>query len=91
MSGPRSTAAWQRARLRVLAEESRCWICGSSEFVDVPRHPRSRSVDHVVALKVGGRLIERGNLRLSCYGCNASKGAGAAGRRWLVDARSEDW
>jgi 5-methylcytosine-specific restriction endonuclease McrA len=69
----------------VLAEESTCHICGASDFVIAVRHPRSPSVDHLVPLAAGGALLDRGNLRLAHYGCNASRGA------TVFAARSEDW
>lgn len=86
MSGPRSTVAWQQARLRVLAEESACHICGGTLFVARSKHPQSRSVDHVVPLVLGGSLLDRRNLRLAHYGCNSSRGAKAP-----RPSRSEDW
>ncbi len=85
MSGPRSTVAWQRARARVLAEESACHICGESDFVCLARHPRSPSVDHLVPLVLGGPLLDRRNLRLAHYGCNSSRGSKTTAKR------SEDW
>jgi hypothetical protein len=77
----------------VLAEERLCWLCLAKDdpdagvFVDVPRHPRSRSVDHVIALAAGGRLLDRSLLRLAHYGCNSSRGARVAASA----PRSEDW
>lgn len=71
MSGPRSTAAWQRARHAVIQTETTCWICGGHQFVDQPRHPNSRSVDHINRLADGGNLLDRHNLRLAHYGCNS--------------------
>lgn len=84
---PRSTARWQRVRLRVLREETVCWLCGEADFVAVARHPRSKSVDHVQALANGGLLTARANLRLAHFGCNARKAAGEVG----PPPRSEAW
>ena len=88
MSGPRSTVAWQRARAEVIASESVCWICGASDFVRTSRHRRSASVDHVIALAVGGSLLERSNLRLAHLGCNSARGTG---RGKPLAPRSERW
>jgi 5-methylcytosine-specific restriction endonuclease McrA len=76
--------------LRVLAEESTCWICGGSDFVALKRHRRSPSVDHVEPLVAGGRLLARSNLRLAHYGCNSSRGARATSPGQLFKP-SEVW
>lgn len=81
---------WQVVRARVIAEETMCSICRGTEFIDVPRHPRSRSVDHIVALVEGGARYDRRNLSLAHYGCNASKGASRHARPSVPD-RSEEW
>ncbi len=88
---PRAGADWKAVRRQVLAEESYCHLCGGTEFVDEPRHPMSRTVDHVVPLSEDGRLLDRRNLRLAHYSCNSSKG-GRRRMRSSVDApRSEEW
>ena len=78
-------------RAQVIAEESYCHLCHGTEFVDEPRHPMSRTVDHVVPLAEDGRLLDRRNLRLAHYGCNASKNARPRMRASVDAPRSEEW
>lgn len=68
---------WERLKDVVCPPGSICWLCGKPIRFDVPpRHPLSRSVDHVVALKLGGHPTALSNLRPAHYGCNSSKGIG---------------
>jgi 5-methylcytosine-specific restriction endonuclease McrA len=87
----RRTGAWRVVRAHVLAEESMCWLCKGVKFVNTPRHPLSRSVDHVVPLVEGGRPFDRRNLRLAHYGCNAARGARGRAPSSVDAPRSEDW
>lgn len=87
----RQSWRWQQARRAVLATESRCWLCGGADFVAVPRHARSRSVDHVVPLAKGGSLTDRSNLRLAHLGCNSSRGAKRTPKPPALPARSRRW
>jgi len=84
----RSTAAWQRARARVLRGATHCAKCGGALRRDLgPRHRLAPTVDHVRPLAYvdlgtpEGRALatDPANLRAMHYGCNASRGAG--GRR----------
>lgn len=68
---------WERLKDLVCPPGSVCWLCGKVIRFDVPpRHPLSRSVDHVVALELGGHPTALANLRPAHYGCNSSKGIG---------------
>jgi hypothetical protein len=70
---------WTRVQARVYAEETHCSICG--EYVDQtipnPRHPRARSVHHLVPPDIDrARANDRSLLRLAHYGCNSREGRG---------------
>jgi 5-methylcytosine-specific restriction endonuclease McrA len=77
--------AWTRARDAVLANATRCHVCGGAlDFGAPPRSPKSPSVDHVIARKRLRGLdyetrrriaFDPANLRPCHFGCNASKGA----------------
>lgn len=73
----RTGRPWRRLQRWVWANFTHCFRCG--EYVDQtitnPRHPRARSVDHVVALWQGGDELSQNNAVLSHYGCNSSHGA----------------
>jgi 5-methylcytosine-specific restriction endonuclease McrA len=78
----RTGHAWRRLCAQVYAEESVCWLCGNTvDMSAAPRTPQSRSVDHVIPLTRGGDPLDRANLRLAHYGCNARKGNRPARRR----------
>jgi 5-methylcytosine-specific restriction endonuclease McrA len=65
---------WREVSAQVYAEETHCWLCG--RYVDQrldPRHPRSRSADHLRQLQHGGVPTDRANLRLACRGCNSGR------------------
>lgn len=67
---------WERVRKIILKPPAVCWICGGLIDPDLPpRHPRSGSVDHVVALANGGDPLSLDNLRPCHFGENASRGA----------------
>lgn len=66
---------WRTLQARVFAEETHCHLCG--EWVDQllpPRHPRARSVDHLISLESGGPPLDRSNVRLAHLGCNSRRG-----------------
>lgn len=78
----RERAARKRAALVELFDESEifdrdgwlCQLCG--EPVDPsegPRHPKSKSLDHIIPLSKGG-LHTRENSQLAHLGCNSAKG-----------------
>jgi 5-methylcytosine-specific restriction endonuclease McrA len=55
-------------------DRGRCGICGKPVRLDLPhRHPRSATVDHVVAVVHGGG-DELVNLQLAHWACNRKKG-----------------
>ncbi|WP_396027513.1 HNH endonuclease [Actinoplanes sp. TBRC 11911] len=37
--------------------------------------PQSRSVDHIIAIELGGARLSRDNVALAHYGCNSRHGA----------------
>ena len=91
----RSSAAWQRARARVLRGARVCSICGGALRFDVhPRHRLAPSVDHVRPLRqinlntAEGRAlaVDPAWLRATHLGCNAARGAGGRRRRRRVPA-----
>lgn len=69
---------WRRLRDQVLAEESDCFRCGLPVDKVAPfRTPLSASVDHIVALADGGAALDRANVALAHYSCNARAGTWA--------------
>ena len=74
--------AWKKARAKVLATATLCYLCGQP--IDRTVDPRSRwasSVDHVIPRSLGGSLLAPSNLRACHLGCNASRGNGISKRR----------
>ncbi len=69
VANPRQTAEFKLNRLRVLAEETVCWICGGQGTVDDPLSP-----DHLVSVAAGGSN-RRDNLASAHLSCNKSRGA----------------
>lgn len=63
----RTGRPWRRVRAAVLATSDVCWICG---------RPGATTVDHVVALALGGDPLDRDNLRPAHLACNSSRGTG---------------
>lgn len=61
----RGTAAWRKARAKVLAGNPVCDICGR-----VP----ATTVDHILPLALGGALLDPANLRPACGRCNYRAG-----------------
>jgi 5-methylcytosine-specific restriction endonuclease McrA len=81
MTTPRSKGRtgrpWRRARARVLATQTVCWLCGQPVDRSLPwPHPMSATIDHRVALAAGGAELDPANLALAHFGCNSSKGDG---------------
>ena len=77
MRDPRDTYRWRQLRKQVLRNASHCEICGRE--IDFAARPCSRwspSVDHRVALALGGEPYALANLRATHFGCNASRGVG---------------
>lgn len=73
---PRTGHAWRKAKAYVFATYDTCWLCGERVDKTLPwPHRRSKSVDHVTPLAMGGRLTDPANLRLAHLSCNASRGA----------------
>lgn len=65
MSGVRSSTAWQRLRLTVIAEEPRCWLqlAGCTQI--------STTADHLLTVKARPDLaLVRANVRGACSSCN---------------------
>jgi hypothetical protein len=63
-----------------------CQLCGKRCFkaakyskLDGRIHPRSPTIDHIVAMACGGNH-EPGNLQTACFECNSRKGARSAGQ-----------
>ena len=78
---PRGTARWKALRLAVLAESTHCAKCGRPLVPHLKSpHPLSSTVDHGVALVLGGDPYDRGSLRAMHFGCNASLGASLGNR-----------
>jgi 5-methylcytosine-specific restriction endonuclease McrA len=64
----------------------RCQLCGKRCFKvakysksDGRIHPRSPTIDHIVAMACGGNH-EPGNLQTACFECNSRKGARSVGQ-----------
>jgi 5-methylcytosine-specific restriction endonuclease McrA len=73
----------EQLRERVLAEESRCWLCGEPARPDDPL-----VADHVVPRAAGGETT-RSNLRAAHGSCNSRRGAGG-GQGTRRDERPTD-
>lgn len=74
---PRGTRAWRALRGQVFQEETHCWKCGL--WVDQalpPRHPMSRTADHLDAIARGfAGVPDRSRVRLAHRRCNGRRGA----------------
>lgn len=73
----RTGRPWRRLQQWVWANHTHCYRCG--DYVDQtianPRHPKARSVEHIVPLHLGGEPLSRANVALSHLGCNSKAGA----------------
>ena len=68
------TQEYKRLLDEICFPGSLCWMDGLPIRFDVPpRHPLSRSLDHVVPLSRGGAPLARENLRAAHFGCNSGK------------------
>jgi hypothetical protein len=66
--------SWREVSAQVYSQETHCWLCRG--YVDQrlpPKHPKSRSADHLRQLQHGGHPTDRGNLRLAHLGCNSAR------------------
>jgi 5-methylcytosine-specific restriction endonuclease McrA len=80
--GTRNTRKWRRAREIALMGATHCAVCGGPlDFAAPSRSKWAPSVDHIVALAVGGDPFDQSNLRVTHYGCNSSLGASLGNRR----------
>lgn len=77
----------------VIAEESRCGLCGEIVDKSLPRTARfSATADHIVPLIFGGAPFDRRNLRLAHRSCNAGRrGCGATPLERIAFARAALW
>lgn len=83
---PRRANGHRRRRLtaRVYREETDCGICGNPVDKTLPYldpatgrpDPKSKSVDEIVPVSLGGSPYERRNTRLAHLGCNQARGDG---------------
>ena len=67
---------YRRLCRQVYEEETHCYLCG--QWVDQtlsPKHPMSRTADHVHERQLGGALLDRAGLRMAHRRCNGRKGA----------------
>jgi 5-methylcytosine-specific restriction endonuclease McrA len=72
---PRKGSRYQRLRRQVIAEETRCCICGEPVDKNLPpNHPRSATVEHLDPIALGGDVYDRTRCRLAHHGCNSRKG-----------------
>lgn len=72
----RSGRPWKRLRDQVISEETRCFRCGLPvDKALPPMTSLSVSVDHIVPLSKGGDPLDRANVALAHYGCNARAGS----------------
>ncbi len=68
---------WRRLQARVFRTEAVCGLCHEpvDQTLSWP-HPMSRSVDHIISIKVAPHLaLERTNVQLAHLKCNAAKGS----------------
>jgi 5-methylcytosine-specific restriction endonuclease McrA len=78
---PRATHRWKTLAKKLCAEAEYCAIC--CEPLDHQAPGRSRwapSADHITPLARGGDAYDLENLRVTHYGCNASRGAAMSTR-----------
>lgn len=77
MSGNNGRAGrpYRRLCAQVYREETECWLCGDPVDPDLRwPHPRSRSLDHIVPISLGGSRLDRSNARLAHLDCNTIRG-----------------
>ena len=72
-AGSRKGSRRRTVCARVIAEETRCWLCGFVVDKRLNRqvHPLAASVDEIVPIALGGSDTDRRNLRLAHRWCNS--------------------
>lgn len=56
--------------------ETHCLRCGTPVDKELGgTTPRSRSVDHIIAIELGGARLSRDNVAIAHFGCNSRHGA----------------
>jgi hypothetical protein len=81
----RKGRAWRALCAQVYNDpaETHCIRCGKpvdktivfSQYLPKHLRPQARSVDHIVAMHMGGAKLSRDNVAIAHYGCNARHGA----------------
>lgn len=68
-------AAFEKARLVILATQDICGICGKPVEKDKYKypHPLSPTVDHIIPVSKGGHPSDLSNLQLAHRCCNRQK------------------
>lgn len=71
---PRGLSAYKKLRAVMRKARLPCAICHQpiDYTADSRRHPRSFTVDHIVAIKDGGSN-DSSNCRAACRGCNQAR------------------
>ena len=83
---------YRRLQAWVFTTYRDCWICGLPVDKTLPFGRWSKSLDHVVAVKLRPDLaLERSNARLAHLGCNSSKGDGTKRARKVALVTSVRW
>lgn len=78
----RNGRPWRTLQALVFREETHCWIC--TQWVDQdlpPEDARSRTADHIHALRDGGPALDRNNCRLAHRNCNTTRTNQARGMK----------
>ncbi|MFG2328263.1 HNH endonuclease [Streptomyces sp. NPDC048604] len=87
---PRNGRPYRRLVDQLRAQRLPCWLCGHNIGYQLDaRHPLSFTLDHLVPLSRGGKLLDPANARPAHRRCNSAKGNRAAphqpvrsSRRW---------
>lgn len=71
----KNTAARERLRRWLKAQQRPCWICGAPIDYSLPAgHPYSFEVDELVPVSKGGSPIDRSNVDAAHRACNQWRG-----------------
>jgi 5-methylcytosine-specific restriction endonuclease McrA len=86
----RGGAQWRALLDELVPPGSICHLCKKKIRFDVPpRHPMSRSLDHVRPLSKGGHPTARENLKPAHFGCNSGRGNRPVAN--VLPVRSRRW
>lgn len=79
MANPRNGRPYRRFCAQQRALRLPCWLCGEPIRYDITgrpagRHPDAFTLDHIVPISRGGRLLDPANARSAHRRCNSARG-----------------